>query len=253
MNESLRSERVAAALLQTLARSQDHHDDELPDDGGMHCADFTIAFSSQAGSAGCMIAREIGARLGWSVYDHELIELMAQALHLRPRLLDEIDERPRSWLLETVEAFGGAEFVNQATYVKQLIKTLATLAARGRCIVIGRGAAHLLPASSTIRVRVVASFSDRVQTICREQNFTETEATKFLQKVDSERRQFMQDHFRRDPTDLSRYDLGLNSSYWSISECANQVIHALEQRRQAAAESHAPSEARVMAGISGNW
>jgi len=34
---------------------------------------ITIAISRQAGSSGADIARAVGARLGWPVYDHELL------------------------------------------------------------------------------------------------------------------------------------------------------------------------------------
>ena len=35
---------------------------------------FTIAVSRQVGARGSSVAREIGARLGWPVYDRELLE-----------------------------------------------------------------------------------------------------------------------------------------------------------------------------------
>jgi hypothetical protein len=66
---------------------------------------FTIALSREAGTQGSSIAREVGNRLGWHVYDHELLERIAQDMGLRTTLLESVDERRQSWLLETVEAF----------------------------------------------------------------------------------------------------------------------------------------------------
>jgi hypothetical protein len=42
--------------------------------------------------------------LGWEVYDRELLEKVAQDIGLRTNLLESVDERRQSWLLEASEA-----------------------------------------------------------------------------------------------------------------------------------------------------
>src|SRR4051812_35661516 len=64
----------------------------------------TVAIMRQAGTPGTSVAREVGARLGWTVYDHELIELIAQEMGLRTSLLESVDEKHQSWLLECAAA-----------------------------------------------------------------------------------------------------------------------------------------------------
>ena len=41
-------------------------------------------------------------------------------------------------------------------YVHRLIQTLLSLAAKGECVILGRGAAQALPPQTTLRVRLVA-------------------------------------------------------------------------------------------------
>src|SRR5262249_41889981 len=62
---------------------------------------FTIALSRQAGTEGTAVAQEVGKRLGWQVYDHELLERIAQEMNVREALLESVDERRQSWLLES--------------------------------------------------------------------------------------------------------------------------------------------------------
>src|SRR6478672_12694127 len=62
---------------------------------------FTIALSREAGTQGAAVGREVGARLGWQVYDHELLERIALDLGVRTILLDRVDERRKSWLKES--------------------------------------------------------------------------------------------------------------------------------------------------------
>src|SRR5579872_1895390 len=64
---------------------------------------FTVALSREAGTQGTAVARELGSRLGWPVYDHELLERIAQEMGVRTALLESVDEKRMSWLLE---AFG---------------------------------------------------------------------------------------------------------------------------------------------------
>src|SRR5437868_9081240 len=66
---------------------------------------FTIALAREAGTPGTSVAGEVGTRLSWPVYDHQLLERIAQEMGLRTQLLESVDERRRSWLLETVEGF----------------------------------------------------------------------------------------------------------------------------------------------------
>src|SRR5438874_1515612 len=67
--------------------------------------DFTIALSREAGLPSGDVAHEVGRRLSWPVYDHELLERIAEEMHLRPSLLREFDERPATWLVERLETF----------------------------------------------------------------------------------------------------------------------------------------------------
>src|SRR5262249_20693847 len=95
---------------------------------------FTIALSREAGTSGTSVAREVGKRLGWQVYDHELLERIAQEMHVRAALLQSVDERHQSWLLESVEAFLAAPeknewepLVSESAYVRHLVETIFAL------------------------------------------------------------------------------------------------------------------------------
>src|SRR5262249_20270453 len=61
---------------------------------------FTIALSRQSGAGGGTIARAVGARLGWSVYDRELLQKIGDEMGLQATLLERVDEKRESWLGE---------------------------------------------------------------------------------------------------------------------------------------------------------
>src|SRR5205807_847591 len=105
----------------------------------------TIAISRQEGANGSEIATALGQRLGWTVYDRALLDLLAQDMGLQKNLLESIDERGVNWLMGYFEGFSSRPGVSDGSYVYALSKLLLSLAAHGECVIVGRGAALFLP------------------------------------------------------------------------------------------------------------
>jgi hypothetical protein len=90
-------------LTEAMARAQRHWQaraQEAPpaDPAAPAAAGFTVALTREAGALGTTIAHALGERLGWPVYDHELVERIAREMGLRASLLESVDERRRHWL-----------------------------------------------------------------------------------------------------------------------------------------------------------
>jgi cytidylate kinase len=200
-------------------------------------AALTIALSRETGAGGTSVAREVGRRLNWPVYDHELLEQIAQELRVGVSQLRAVDERPGNWLQEWAEAFAGAPAVAEPAYFRRLLQILVSLGARGECVIVGRGAAQLLPAATTLRVRLVAAREDRAATMSRLLGLPAADAARHVDTTDRERALFVRTHFRKDPADPQSYDLTLNSSRFSVAECADLIVEAVARLRARPAEA----------------
>ncbi len=194
---------------------------------------ITIALAREAGAPGTMVAAEVGKRLGWPIYDHALLERIAQEMGLRTQLVESVDERRRSWLLETVEGFVSAGGVSELAYVRHLTQTILSLAEHGECIIVGRGAAQILPPKSTLRVRLIGELDDRIAAVAHRLNLSRDKAAKWIADTDHRRQAFVKDHFLKSPADCRYYDLILNSSTWSVSECAELIVHGVRSLDEA--------------------
>jgi cytidylate kinase len=192
---------------------------------------FTIALSRESGARGTSTAREVGARLGWTVYDHELLERIAQEMKLRTSLLASVDEKRVSWLQECMCAFSSVPSVSRSAYVHHLIETLLSLATHGECVVVGRGAVQILPMETTLRVRLVAPLEWRIAAMGKKLGISKEDAARQVETIDRDRVCFVWDHFRKDPTDPRQYDLVLNSSRFSVGQCADLIVEALRRRQ----------------------
>lgn len=195
---------------------------------------FTVALSREAGIQGTSVGREVGRLLGWQVYDNELLEQIALDMGLQSALLRSVDERRRSWLLESIEGFltapgkgGRGGQVSESSYVHHLIKTVLGLGAHGECVIVGRGAAFVLPSASTLRVRLVSPLPERIAVLSRNLGLTQPQAAREIQTVDRERSAFVKDHFFKDPADPLNYDLILNASRLGVAQIAELIVAAL--------------------------
>jgi hypothetical protein len=192
---------------------------------------ITIAISREVEAGGPTLARELGKRLGWAVYDHELLERIASDLGVHAKLLQSVDEHRGNWLQEQFESLVGVPHVATSAYVHRLVKVLLALGQHGECVIVGRGAAIVLPRESTFRVRLVAPRKHRVLALGRRLGLGAPEADALLAAQDRERVDFVRAHFSSDPEAPSNYDLILNTEEFSATECADLVVEALRIRQ----------------------
>jgi cytidylate kinase len=223
------------ALTEALVRANQHwqlrHQEEGAGSEKAAAPAFTIALSREAGTYGAAIARAVADRLGWPVYDTELLQRIASDLGVHQALLSSMDERHVSWLSEYLEGLSPHRGVSQYAFMRRLLETLLSLAAHGNCIIVGRGATKVLPAATTLRVRILAPREHRIQAVQREHGISREEAARRVEATDRERDEFVREHFGMDATDPRNYDLVLNAARFPTEQCAELIIAALDRLR----------------------
>lgn len=187
----------------------------------------SIALSRQAGSRGADVARQAGAKLGWPVYDQELLQSIAREKGLQARLLEQMDERHMSWMEEMAMFICAGEGGRESQYLHSLQSLFAKLSEVGHCIIVGRGAPHVLPVETTLRVRILAPRADRIAQVERSRRLPRAEAEKWVNRTDHERKRFIEYYFRKDPEDPQNYDLMLNSGRVGVASCAEVIVRSV--------------------------
>lgn len=214
---------------------------------GPHRPPFTVALSCDAGTDGHAVAQAVGERLGWQVYDHELVEQIARGMGIRTELVESLDEKRTNWLGELFQALFTGEAVSETAYVHHLAQTLFALAAHGECVIVGHGGAEVLPPATTVRVRLVGPRPERITAVQNRSNCTREEAERRVEQMDRERRAFVQEHFHKDPADPEQYDLLLNAFRLSPMQCADLIVAALRHLQGAAPAQPAVAAASAVA------
>jgi cytidylate kinase len=225
MLETKLSDRHTQALTRAYGYWDEHHREaahETPAD-----EDFTIALDYEVGVPVQEVAREVGARLGWPVLDREILEQIGHELHVPVSLLEHIEEQGHAWLLECITGFVTSGAVTESAYVHHLIRRVHQLGEEGCHVLVGHGAAQVLPAATTLRVQLVGTLEDRIVALRRRLHRDHHEAARWAEASQRQRRRFLHEHFHKDPNQPGNYDLILNTSHWSVPECAGLIMQGL--------------------------
>src|SRR5262245_39962979 len=78
---------------------------------------FTVTISREVGALGNSVGTEVATRLGWTVYDHEIINKIAEEMGKPTTHVRGVDERQFSWLEVWVAGLLSEYRVNPSEYL----------------------------------------------------------------------------------------------------------------------------------------
>lgn len=185
-----------------------------------------VTVSREAGARGTELARHVAARLGYPLWDQELVQQIAEQTGTWDKLLSVVDERSRNAIEDLLTGILMGEVFTGEAYVERLLALIRAIARRGRAVVVGRGAQFVVEPASALRVRVIGDLDTRTRNLALERRLPEKEARTMVEQIDRERLAFMRRHYRRDATDVSAYDLVVNSSTLPLEPAADVVVSA---------------------------
>jgi Cytidylate kinase-like family len=192
-----------------------------------------LTVTRDGGSLADEIVRELAGRLGWHVFDKEIVNHIAEHSHVRENLVRQLDERSQGLIQDTIlrmlrmpeyPSFGAEE------YHAALLKTLAYISTRGNAILVGRGANFALRAEKEgLNVRLTGSLEARAMRIAEKLKLKPEEARDRARSEDDERRKFIHQYFRQDIDDVRFYDLMFNTDRLSVKEVVSSIMAVLRR------------------------
>lgn len=188
-----------------------------------------VAISRTMASGGSEVALLLGERLGWPVFDREILHAMAGDDEVRARLYAHLDEHDQSWLEDALHWVLEGE-LRKDDYFCQLTETVLALARQGRAIFLGRAADLILPRDHGLRVRITAPLEQRARAFGAENHVTDALARTEVERIDQQRVDFRRHHFGPHANDDTRYDLVLNLGRFTPAQVVEMLVAALRIR-----------------------
>lgn len=188
-----------------------------------------ITINRMYGSGGRVIGKELAQKLGYAFYDKELIELAGKEKQIPFTDLAKVDEKkPRQWRfsgdhdVQITPDFYTAP-MNDILYETQK-EIILSLAEKGSCVIVGRCANQILK-GRCISIYIHAPFDLRVRNVQARTGREEKSARKMVKRMDKERRAYYEFFTDAKWTDLSQYDLCIDSSRFT----EDQILEILTE------------------------
>src|SRR5581483_5009910 len=105
----------------------------------------SIAISREVGARGGEVARRLGEKTGWMVYDSELLGYSSHDPLAYDSVLAELPAEAQPWIEARMRALHQSGLLADDPAFERVSRLILALGAKGESIFVGRGAGFLLP------------------------------------------------------------------------------------------------------------
>jgi cytidylate kinase len=189
-----------------------------------------LLISREKGAGGNTVARLVGKRLGWQVFNNEIVDEIAQKAHVRRQLIECLDERDQATIQDAIVQLLNPQEIGTSGYLGYLKQIVLTLGHQGDVIIVGRGARFILPGQFGLSVRMVAPIETRIRRIADKARLSLDTARVEVERTDRERVKLVRHQFGHNVADPLSHDLTINTDALSAEAAAEVVITALQRK-----------------------
>lgn len=196
-----------------------------------------LTISRSYGCGAREMARELAKKLGYTVFEKEIVLMLAKKLDRKKEYAlehDELKDVFSSSIIDSVSsrfAFLKKDSISPQEYAEALKEIFLELARQGNVIVVGRGSQFILQNQADVfHVRLVASIEDRIKHL-KEQHFLTLSDDTLMQRVKAEdrrRREFLKTHFHQTGEDPLLYHLTINLSRISKAKAKETILKLID-------------------------
>ena len=166
----------------------------------------------------------------WLAYDREVIDRVAQELHLSREIVESIDGHRRSEMCEFFDSILNRK-VDESLVFRKICEVVRSLATHGHAVLVGRGSYLVTRDLKTgLHVRLVASRPWRIHRVAEVQHLLYRDAERVVDQFEKERERFAQTFFVQDPNLLHYHDMIIDNSRFNLAQMAEIVFAALGAR-----------------------
>jgi len=189
-----------------------------------------LTVSREKGAGGNAVAKLVGRRLGWQVFDNEIVDEIAKKSHIRRQLIESLDERDQATIQDMIGQLMNLQEIDTSGYLDYLKQVMLTLGHQGNVVIVGHAARFILPAQFGLSVRMVAPIEVRIRRIADKACLSLKAARVEVERTDRERVKSVRRHFGHDVTDPLSHDLIINTAALSVEAAAEVIATALQRK-----------------------
>lgn len=190
-----------------------------------------ITIGREFGAEGHEIGNELAERIGFGLYDKDMLALAAEKSGIDVKVLAPADESYYGHALSPYLTIGRLSPSMGDKLFKLQTEIIRDLAARGSCIIIGRLADYILRDNpNCVKVFIYAPFEKRVEIIKNKHGISEGDAKKLVKKMDAARREYYTYYSNGKWDRKEGKDILLNRATFGVKGCVD-ILEAMARAR----------------------
>jgi uncharacterized protein len=195
-----------------------------------------ITIEREYGCGAAEIARKLASQLRWKLWDRELTAEIARVANVDPAAVSVCEERVDSGFQKLVKVFWRGSYERRANLdqppfgpdrmVEVGEQVMREIAARGNCVIVGRGAPYFLrDRPDVFHVFLYAPREEKLRRT-QEAGASSRDAEELVDTVDRERIHFVKHYFGADWPTRSLYHLMINTAFGD-ENVISTILHGM--------------------------
>lgn len=198
-----------------------------------------ITISRQFGAGGRTVGEAIAEKLGYTLIDEDIIEMVAQKANVSPNWVKSIEKEAGGTLLRYISGLRPFKksyverlaehkkgYIDGHIYVDLLHQAIPQIADEGNCVIIGRGGQYILrDREDAYHLLLVADLEYRVKFMEAHYSLSPRQAALIVDKQGKRRKTLFRYFGKEDYDQPYLYHMVLNMSKLSVEKAAGQVYH----------------------------
>lgn len=199
-----------------------------------------ITINREYGSGGKLIGKALSKRLGIPYYDEDILKISSEKSAIGEQFFRMNDEKPGGNIIKKI--IGGlknsldtpvnsANLVSPDNLFKFQSEVIKKLAQEESCIFIGRCSNFVLEASGMedfVSLFVYSDLPSKIQRVMEVDGLDTKDALERVMKINKNRSSYYKYYTGEDWTDMTNYDLTINTSKLDIDKATDLIINYLE-------------------------
>ena len=186
-----------------------------------------ITIGREFGAEGHEIGKELAQRLGFELYDKDMLALAAQKSGIDINVLASSDESIMGRFLSPYLTIGKLSPSMGDKLFKVQTDIIHNLAAKGSCVIVGRLADYILKDNpNCLKVFIYAPFEKRVEIIRNKHQIDGASAKKLVKNMDAARKKYYTYYSNGKWNKKEGKDIMLNRGAFKVEECVD-ILEAM--------------------------
>ena len=196
-----------------------------------------ITISRQFGAGGRTLGGKLSQKLGYPLYDNEIIQLVAKKAKVSQKWAEAVEKGEGGQLQQFVSGLVPKRlidrilldmkgYMDEEIFVDLLNKIIVNIADQGNCVILGRGGQYVLQSyKGACHVLLIAELKDRIKFMEDNYDLLPTQARIAVENEDKRRVSLYRKFGREDYDQPDLYHIVVNMSKISMEKAIELIVN----------------------------